>query len=578
MGALSARRGSTRPRGRRRTRGTSSSLGSPRSGAGSVLNVHRRCTRVPRGPGRTARPLRQIGHPLPAGPDEPIRPPPRCRASGPARPVVGLLDGCDDLVLRSSLTHHPLDHRPKVIRVRGCRQGSHCDPFACLQGGGNADLRTQGPGPEAGKRCRIEWLVPPATMNGSCRVAGQPSLCEHMFLSGAATILHADVDSFFASVEQRDDVRLRGRPVIVGGWVVLAASYEAKAYGIATAMSAGEARRRCPDVVVVQPRMKAYSEASKAMFEVFDDTSPLVEGLSIDEAFLDVRGMERLAGSPREIAVRLRHDVRERVGLPITVGVARTKFLAKVASAVAKPDGLLVVPPDRELAFLHPLAVERLWGVGPATARKLHAAGLVTVGDVAAHSEESLVALLGGGGGPAPLRARPQRRRAPGAWGSPAQLDRVATGPRPLAAVARGDRRHAGRARRSRHAEDALGRPHRPHGRPAPPFRGLLARHPLAHPGAPDGSDIARPRDRSRASRCGSAGDRTAGPDARRRSRSPTSRTTTPFSSPCRSRRAATTRSIRPSMPCATASAPRRSPAASSLGREHGFEMPHLPD
>ena len=141
--------------------------------------------------------------------------------------------------------------------------------------------------------------------------------------------------------------------------------------------------------------MRAYSEASKAMFAVFDDASPLVEPLSIDEAFLDVRGMRRIAGSPAEIAARLRRDVRERVGLPITVGVARTKFLAKVASGVAKPDGLLVVEPDRELAFLHPLEVERLWGVGPATARKLHAVRLSTVGDVAGLSEETLVALLG---------------------------------------------------------------------------------------------------------------------------------------------------------------------------------------
>ena len=214
-------------------------------------------------------------------------------------------------------------------------------------------------------------------------------------MSAEATILHADVDSFFASVEQRDDRRLRGRPVIVGGWVVLAASYEAKARGIRTAMSGAEARRRCPEAVVVTPRMHAYSAASKAMFEVFDDASPLVEALSIDEAFLDVRGMQRLAGSPAEIAARLRHDVRERVGLPITVGVARTKFLAKVASGVAKPDGLLVVQPDAELAFLHPLPVERVWGVGPATARRLRARSLVTVGDVAALGEGALVSLLG---------------------------------------------------------------------------------------------------------------------------------------------------------------------------------------
>ena len=184
-------------------------------------------------------------------------------------------------------------------------------------------------------------------------------------MSQQATILHADVDSFFASVEQRDDPRLRGRPVIVGSWVVLAASYEAKAFGIRTAMSGSQARRLCPQAIVVDPRMSAYSEASKAMYRVFDDTTPVVEGLSIDEAFLDVRGLERISGTPAEIAVRLRRDVLERVGLPITVGVARTKFLAKVASGVAKPDGLLVVPPDGELDFLHPLGVERLWGVGP---------------------------------------------------------------------------------------------------------------------------------------------------------------------------------------------------------------------
>ncbi|HXK13969.1 MAG TPA: DNA polymerase IV [Gaiellaceae bacterium] len=214
-------------------------------------------------------------------------------------------------------------------------------------------------------------------------------------MSGPATILHADLDAFYASVEQRDDPRLRGQPVIVGGGVVLAASYEAKAYGIRTAMGGRQARRLCPQAIVVSPRMSAYSEASKAVFEVFRDTSPFVEGISIDEAFLDVRGMERIAGSPVEIAVRLRNEVRARVGLPITVGVARTKFLAKVASGVAKPDGLLVVPPDRELAFLHPLPVERLWGVGAVTARKLHAHEIATVGDVARLDEGTLVALLG---------------------------------------------------------------------------------------------------------------------------------------------------------------------------------------
>ncbi|MGZ6674948.1 MAG: Y-family DNA polymerase, partial [Solirubrobacteraceae bacterium] len=192
-----------------------------------------------------------------------------------------------------------------------------------------------------------------------------------MFVSSDITILHADLDSFYASVEQRDNPWLRGRPVIVGAGVVLAASYEAKRRGVRTAMGGAVARRLCPQAVVVSPRMSAYSEASRAVFEIFADTSPLVEGLSIDEAFLDVRGLQRIAGPPIDIAIRLRHQVLERVGLPITVGVARTKFLAKVASALAKPDGLLVVPPDGELALLHLLPVERLWGVGPATAAKL---------------------------------------------------------------------------------------------------------------------------------------------------------------------------------------------------------------
>src|SRR3989449_7942110 len=144
-----------------------------------------------------------------------------------------------------------------------------------------------------------------------------------MFVSREATILHADVDAFYASVEQRDDVRLRGRPVIVGAGVVLAASYEAKAHGVRTAMGGAQARRLCPHAIVVEPRMSAYAEASKALYRVFEDTTPLVEGLSIDEAFLDVRGLRRLAGSPTDIAARLRREVRVRVGLPMTVGGAR---------------------------------------------------------------------------------------------------------------------------------------------------------------------------------------------------------------------------------------------------------------
>ena len=223
-------------------------------------------------------------------------------------------------------------------------------------------------------------------------------LCEHTFVS-QATILHADLDSFFASVEQRDDPRLRGRPVIVGLGVVLAASYEAKAYGVRTAMGQGRARRLCPAAVVVPPRMSAYSEASKEVFRLFEEASPVVEGLSIDEAFLDVSGMERSVGAPIEIARRLKHDVLVQVGLPVTVGVARTKFLAKVASGVAKPDGLLVVPPERELEFLHPLPVERLWGVGRVTAEKLHRHGISTVSQVADLPEDVLVSMLGAASG-----------------------------------------------------------------------------------------------------------------------------------------------------------------------------------
>src|SRR5215204_154588 len=219
--------------------------------------------------------------------------------------------------------------------------------------------------------------------------------CEHPNVADEATILHADVDSFYASVEQRDDPSLRGRPVIVGAGVVLAASYEAKACGVATAMNGALAHRLCPRAVVVAPRMSAHAEASGAVYRVFEDTTPLVEGLSIDEAFLDVRGLRRLSGTPTEIAARLRVEVRERVGLPITVGIARTKFLAKVASGVAKPDGLLAVPPDRELAFLHALPIERLWGVGVVTADKLHRHGITTVGQVACLRESSLVSLLG---------------------------------------------------------------------------------------------------------------------------------------------------------------------------------------
>jgi DNA polymerase IV len=255
-------------------------------------------------------------------------------------------------------------------------------------------------------------------------------------------ILHADADAFFASVEQRDDPSLRGRPTIVGAGVVMAASYEARAHGVRGAMGGARARRLCPHAVVVAPRFSAYVEASRDLFEVFGETAPVVEGLSMEEAFLDVRGLERISGSAMEIAERLRGEVLERVGLAITVGVARTKFLAKVASGVAKPDGLLVVPPGSELGFLHRLPVERLWGVGPATARKLHARGLSTVGELADQPESALVSLLGRASGRHihhlahnrdPRRVRAGRRRR--SIGSQSALGRSSRSPEALDAV-----------------------------------------------------------------------------------------------------------------------------------------------
>jgi DNA polymerase-4 len=213
------------------------------------------------------------------------------------------------------------------------------------------------------------------------------------------TILHADADSFFASVEQRDEPALRDRPVAVGGGVVMAASYEAKRLGVTGGMGGSRARQLCPDLVFVPPRFEAYVQASRDLFSVFEQTAPVVEGMSMEEAFLDVRGLERISGTPPRIAERLRREVRERVGLPVSVGVARTKVIAKMASGAAKPDGLLVVRPGEESAFLHPLPVEKIWGVGRATAERLRAAGIASVGDIARTPETSLVAIVGGHAG-----------------------------------------------------------------------------------------------------------------------------------------------------------------------------------
>jgi DNA polymerase-4 len=220
-----------------------------------------------------------------------------------------------------------------------------------------------------------------------------------MFVSDAASILHADADAFFASVEQRDDPRLRGRPTIVGAGVVMAASYEARAFGIHGGMGGGRARRLCPHAAIVPPRFSAYTEASRVLFDLFEETAPLVEGLSLEEAFLDVGGLERISGTPRQIAERLRRRARERVGLAVTVGIARTKVLAKMASRAGKPDGLLLIEPDGEAEFLRPLPVEALWGVGFATAEKLRAHGISTIGDLERRDESELAMFLGGHAG-----------------------------------------------------------------------------------------------------------------------------------------------------------------------------------
>lgn len=224
--------------------------------------------------------------------------------------------------------------------------------------------------------------------------------CEHEFVSTTpemrqATILHADLDAFFASVEQRDNPELRGRPVAVGKSVITAASYEAKARGVDPPTNRTRALAACPELTIVPLRSEAYSEASRDVFKVFEQHSPVVEGISIDEAFLDVGGMEHIGGTPREIGEAVRRDVREQVGLAVTVGIASAKFIAKIASGFAKPDGLLVIEPGTELEFLHPLDIERLWGVGRVTSEKLRSRGVHTIGDIAEFGQERLEPLIG---------------------------------------------------------------------------------------------------------------------------------------------------------------------------------------
>jgi DNA polymerase IV len=213
------------------------------------------------------------------------------------------------------------------------------------------------------------------------------------------SILHVDLDAFYASVEQLADPSLRGRPVIVGGLgnrgVVAAASYEARRYGVHSAMPMARARRACPDGVFLSPRFEAYSEASRTVMGILRSITALVEPIALDEAFLDVAGARRGQGSGPEIGAVIRRRVRSETGLVASVGAATTKLLAKLASELAKPDGLLVVEPGTELRFLHPLPVERLWGVGPATKQRLARLGVTTVGDLAGLPEPALVAALG---------------------------------------------------------------------------------------------------------------------------------------------------------------------------------------
>ena len=211
----------------------------------------------------------------------------------------------------------------------------------------------------------------------------------------AATILHADLDAFYASVEQLLDPSLCGKPIAVGGGVVLAASYEAKAFGVRSGMPGRRARQLCPQLTFVGGHFKDYQRLGDAAIAVLSDFTPLVERISIDEAFADVAGCTHLFGPPAEIASAIRRRVREELGLPISIGVARTKHLAKIASQVAKPDGLVIVDPDTELDFLHGLPVELIWGVGPATSARLAQIGVHTIGQLAKLPERSLERLLG---------------------------------------------------------------------------------------------------------------------------------------------------------------------------------------
>ena len=326
-------------------------------------------------------------------------------------------------------------------------------------------------------------------------VAQPAASCEHMFVVRDATILHADLDAFYASVEQRDDPRLRGRPVIVGAGVVLAASYEAKAYGIRTAMGGRMARRLCPHAVVVRPRMSAYSEASKAVYEVFDDTTPLVEGLSIDEAFLDVRGLERISGTPPEIAVRLR-DARARARRPADHRRRRENEIPRQGRERRRQAGGRARRPAASRAGVPPSARGRA-ALGRRRRDRGQAARARDQDGGPGRAARRVDARLAARPrvGTSPVRPRAQPRPPPRADRPPARLDRLAVRARPLAEVGRFDRHRSRRPRRPGHPKDAQGRPRRAHRRPSSAFRRLLARDAVAHAAS------TRRRTRTRSSR-----------------------------------------------------------------------------
>lgn len=241
-------------------------------------------------------------------------------------------------------------------------------------------------------------------------------------MEGGATILHADLDAFYASVEQLLNPSLRGRPIAVGGGVVLAASYEARAFGVRGGMPGRQARELCPRLQFVPGHFGEYQRLADRVVDVFADFTPAIERISIDEAFLEVAGATRLFGPPVEIAGEIRRRVRDEIGLAVSVGIAGTKHLAKIASQVAKPDGLVVVEPHRELEFLHPLPVELVWGVGPVTRTRLSELGIFTIGDLASAPGRWLERRLGHAAGSRlgslALNHDPRRVQHPGRAGS----------------------------------------------------------------------------------------------------------------------------------------------------------------